>query len=101
MPIKMKVGTYTGAGAVVNLSLGFVPTFFITVNITDGTPLGMWFTGMTADTGVDIAAAVASNANNAFTTYDGAVGSAGKGITIGTDYATNAKVYRYFAIGEA
>jgi hypothetical protein len=98
MAVKFKTGTYTGTGAVINLALGFIPDFFVTVNITDGTPLGMWFTGMTADTGIDIAAAVASNANNAFTTYTGAVGSASTGISIGTDYSTSAKVYRYVAL---
>lgn len=98
---QIKVGTYTGTGAVIHLELGFIPDMFITINITDGDDIGWWFNGMTADTGIDIAAAVAGNANNAFTAYEGAAGSNSKGITIGTDYSENAKVWRYFAVANS
>jgi len=94
---QMKIGTYTGTGAAIHLELGFIPDFFLTVNITDGDDIGLWFNGMTADTGIDIAAAVAGNANNAFTADEGSAGTYAKGITIGTDYSENAKVWRYVA----
>lgn len=96
----MKFGTYTGDGAVKNIELGFVPNFVILANITDGTPMAFWWLGMTADTALDVAAAVASNANNAVSSYDGAAGSVGKGFSVGTDYSVSAKVYRYAAFGD-
>jgi hypothetical protein len=91
---SVKVGTYTGTGAALNVVLGFVPDFLFIVNVTDGDLVGMWFDGMAAGTGVDIAAAVASNAADGVTRL---VGDDGEGFTVGTDYSESAKVYRYFA----
>lgn len=48
MAQEMKVGTYTGTGAAVNIELGWVPDYVKIVNITDGDDMWEWFTGMTA-----------------------------------------------------
>ena len=95
---QIKVGTYTGTGAAINVELGFSPDCVITINYTDGTPIGIWTSDMTADTAVDIAAAAASNAANGISAYAGASATTGKGFTAGTDYSTSAKVYTYIAI---
>lgn len=95
---QIKVDTYTGTGAALNVSIGFIPDFLFIVNITDGDLVTMWFNGMTAGTSVDIAAAVAGNAADGVTAYAGTAGGVGAGFTVGTDASENAKVYRYFAV---
>ena len=41
------VGSFTGTGADYNLELGFIPSWFRAVNITDGDVAWEWFKGMT------------------------------------------------------
>ena len=98
---QITTGTYTGTGAAINVELGFVPDCVITINYTDGTPMGIWTSDMTAGSAIDIAAAVATNAADGITAYVGASGSTAKGFTAGTDYSTSAKVYTYIAIANA
>lgn len=95
---NIKVGTYTGTGAAINVVVGFVPDFVQVYNVTDGDLIGTWFAGMTDDTGIDIAAAVAPNAANGITPYEGADAATGKGFTVGTDYSETSKVFRYVAL---
>lgn len=94
---EIKVGTYTGDGAVQNISIGFVPAAVIIINVTDGDYIGLWFNGMTDDTSVDIAAAVVANAADGISGYAGST-TAGPGFTVGTDFSENAKVFRYIAL---
>ena len=95
---NIKTGTYTGDGFAQSIELGFVPSFVMVINYTDGTPIGIWSEDMTDDTAVDIAAAAASNEADGITPYSGAAASASAGFTVGTDYSTNAKVYVYVAL---
>jgi hypothetical protein len=95
---QIKVGTYTGTGAAINLQLGFVPDYFRTINITDGDAGIAWFKGMGAGTGITEGAALATLASNGITVYAGARGSASAGLTIGTAGSVNNKVYRYVAM---
>jgi hypothetical protein len=97
---QIKVGTWTGTGSAITLQLGFVPDFFMAFNVTDGDYATFWFNGMSAGTSIDIAAAVASNAADGVTVYDGTAGGNAAGLTLGTDLSESAKVYRYIAIGE-
>lgn len=90
------VGTYTGTGAAINVSCGFVPDFLMIVNITDGDYIMTWFNGQAAGTSTDIAGAVAANAAGGITAYQPT--SAAAGFTVGVDGSTSAKVYRYIAI---
>lgn len=48
MADEIKVGTYTGTGAAVNVELGWNPDYVKIVNVTDGDDIWEWFTGMTA-----------------------------------------------------
>lgn len=95
---QVKVGTYTGDGAAQNISLGWTPDFVMVVNVTDGDIISTWFSGMTDGTSVDIAAAVAANADNAISDYAGAAAGATPGFSVGTDLSENGKVYRYMAL---
>lgn len=94
---QVVVGTYTGTGSAVNVVLGFKPDFVLVANITDGDIISTAFRGLTAaGASVDIAAAVAANADNALTlTYEG---TTGEGFTAGTDLSESAKVYGYLAV---
>lgn len=95
---KIKTGTYTGTGAAITLNLGFVPTYFRTINITDGDAGITWFAGMAAGTGITEGAALATLGSNGMTAFGGTRGGDAAGITIGTAGSVNAKVYRYVAL---
>lgn len=98
MAAYFKAGTYTGTGSAITLQLGFIPDYFQVVNYTDGDIMHMWSDGMTADTTVDIAAAVVSNAAGGITRYTGTIAANSAGLTLGTDLSENAKVYYYMAL---
>jgi hypothetical protein len=97
---QTKVGTYTGTGAAINVQIGFVPDYLRIVNITDGDYTMEWFNGMAAGTSIDTAAAVATNAADGITAYNGTRGGDGAGFTVGTDGSETGKVYRYFAVAD-
>ena len=94
---NLRVGTYTGTGAAINIQLGFVPDAVLIFNQTDSDIIGIWFNGMTDGTSIDIAAAVAANTDNGISDYLGTEGGNKAGFTAGTDFSENAKVYRYLA----
>lgn len=96
----VKVGTYTGTGAAINLELGFVPDWIQIWNVTDGDAKWEWFNGMTAATALTVAAAAAGVGSNGITAYEGTRGGDSKGLTLGTALSESAKVHRYIAIAE-
>jgi hypothetical protein len=97
----MKVGTYTGTGAVVTVQLGFVPTYVRTINITDG-DAGATYLAPAGETAKNITegAALATLASNGITAYAGTVGGNNAGFTAGTSVSASAKVYYYIAMRE-
>lgn len=95
---QIKVGSYTGTGAAINVSIGFIPDYLHIVNVTDGTFAAEWFEGMTAGTAVELVNATSNVTSNGISRYLGTAGGVGAGFTAGTAYSTNAKVYRYIAI---
>lgn len=99
MACNFAAGTYTGTGSAISLQIGFIPAYAEFVNITDGDEIHVWFDGMTADTGVLVTTAVASNAAGAFTRLTGVAATTSEGLTLGTDLSESAKVYRYAAWG--
>jgi hypothetical protein len=95
----IKVGTYTGNTAAIDIVLGFVPDYVRVINITDGTHAWEWFKGMTAGHAFQ-------NANHG-TVQNGVIssngispveGANGAGFRVGTALSTDAKVYRYVAM---
>lgn len=98
MSNAVKVGKFTGNGAVQNISIGFIPAYVRIVNITDADITHEWFSdGSAAGTSIDTAAAVAANAADGVTAYAGSA-TAAPGFTVGTDISENAKVYGYVAM---
>lgn len=98
MDNSTKIGIVTGAGADLNVSLGFIPDVVILYNITDGNVSAVWFEGMTEGTSVrDSAATLATAAApNGIASYLGSA-SAPKGFTIGSGLAVATKRIAYFA----
>ena len=95
---QVKTGTYTGTGAAINLQLGFIPTYFRTINITDGNAGITWFDGMAAGTGITEGSALATLGSNGITKYEGTAAGDSAGLTVGTAGSVSAKVYRYIAV---
>lgn len=95
----IKVGTYTGTGAAVNVELGFTPTYVRVLNITDG-DAGMTYIKPDGEDAANIAegAALATQAANGISAYDGTAAGDSAGFTAGTAASVNAKVYYYVAL---
>lgn len=93
----VKTGTFTGTGAAINISLGFIPDYVCVANITDGDATWQWWSGMDAGTAIKTTTAVATLASNGISTYAGTP-TAGEGFTVGTDVSESTKVHRYVAI---
>ena len=94
-----KVGTYTGSGAAINLSLGFTPEYIRVVNTTDGDESWEWFANMPNGSALAQAAAGTQSRINAngIGAYAGSP-TASKGFTIGTALSEAGKTFAYFAI---
>lgn len=90
-------GTYTGTGAAINISLGFVPDYVRVANITDGDTTWDWFNGMAAGTAIQTDTAVATLGSNGITAYAGST-TASAGFTVGTGLSESAKVFRWVAM---
>lgn len=102
------VGSFTGAGAIANVSIGFIPSHVRLVNVTDGTVEYEWFDSMAAGTTIKRQNIVdsASTGNGSqtllgsggITAYAGGGTTAtGAGFTVPAALATNAKVFAYIA----
>lgn len=98
MDNSTKIGIVTGAGAALNVSLGFVPDVVILYNITDGNVSAVWFEGMTEGTSVrDSGGTLATGASpNGISTYLGTASNP-RGFTIGSGLAVSGKQLAYFA----
>lgn len=105
------VGTVTGTGSAINVSLGFIPAYVRVVNETDAKhPSAEWFNtmadaemfkglsvdddGSTGDSSFDF------TASDGISAYAGVAGGAGAGFTIGADSDLNAAsdVLHYIAM---
>lgn len=100
---NIKVGSYTGTGAAVNVSLGFTPTYIKIWNATDGDICWEWFNGMGASDALQITnhadTQVSLITANAVDTYAGS-GTAAEGFTVGTALSESGDTFRYLAIGD-
>lgn len=111
---NIKVGTYEGTGAAINISLGFTPDYVKVWNSEDGDANWEWFNGLSAndalqsinvvDSGSSGAAGMELITSNGIDTYAGtnASGSeAAEGFTVGTALSESGKTFSYIAIGDA
>ena len=99
---RIFTGTYTGTGAAVNVSLGFVPAKVEIFNETDGDDRWVWFKGMTDGHAYQSAAAGTNSkiTSNGVSEYDGVRGSAAVGFTAGSALSESGKTFRYAAYRE-
>ena len=93
----IRVGTVTGTGAAINISLGWIPDRVEVVNVTDGDTVDIWYRGMTNGTSISIVLAAAMRATNGISEYAGTA-TAAPGFTIGSDISETAKVLRWCAM---
>lgn len=97
----IRIGTFTGTGAVINVSIGWIPDYVRIINVTDRDITHEWFRTIMADgTSVDTAAAVATNTADGVSAYAGTTALAA-GFTVGTDISESAKVYGYVAMRDS
>lgn len=97
MAEQVRIGTVTGTGAAITVSLGWIPDYVKVVNVTDGDITDEWFTGMTASTAISTAAAVAPRSSNGISTFAGS-SAAAPGFTLGTGISESGKTLSYIAI---
>lgn len=100
MSEQVRVGSLTGAGAAVNVELGWTPDFVIAWNATDGDIRYEWFNGMGAadalqitnhaDTQLSLITSAGIDAYAGSTTAE-------KGFTLSSTICENAKVIRWAA----
>lgn len=103
---QVKVGTYEGTGAAINIELGWVPDYVRVINVEDGDTVHEWFNGMGAgdaiksqnvvDNGVTGNSSLALLAANGIDSYS--ADDNNDGFTVGTDLSENTKTYRYVAM---
>lgn len=101
MAQNIKIGSYVGTGAAVNVSLGFEPDYIKIWNETDGDSSWEFFDGMTAAhalQSVNNAATQFSRITaNGISRYAGDATNA-EGFTAGSAVSEAAKTFRYLAI---
>lgn len=98
MASESKIGSYTGTGAALNVSLGFIPDHVHIVNETDGDATWEWFSGMTDGHALT---SIATGDNSKITSggvsaYAGSA-SASPGFSVGTALSESGKTFRYVA----
>jgi hypothetical protein len=98
-------GSVTGTGAALTIQLGWVPDYFRVVNVTDGTRVDEWFSGMAAGESIAVVttAGPVLNAADGITPYaglapDGVTASKEAGVILGTDISTSTKKLCWLAI---
>ncbi|MEQ1888648.1 MAG: hypothetical protein ABL951_05640 [Alphaproteobacteria bacterium] len=92
-----RIGKFTGTGAALTVSLGWIPDYVKCVNYTDGDRIDEWFRNDGAGTSTVTTTAVAANADNGITAYAGSE-TAAPGFTVGTDISESAKVINFIAM---
>jgi len=93
-----KLGSYTGTGAAIDLSLGFVPEYVEITNIATG-ETWKWFASMPAGSAIAEATSGAKSRINAngVSPYAGSP-TKPRGFSVGTALSGAAATFAYFAI---
>ena len=102
---RVKVGTYTGTAAAINIAIGWTPDYVLVWNATDGDAKWEWFNGLGAADALATAnhdtaqqSLITSNGIDAYTGSAVSGSEAAVGFTVGTALSESAKVFRYIAI---
>lgn len=96
--VNMATGSFTGAGAAVDVTLGFVPRRVHLINVTDRIEQ-MWQEGMAATTVLNRDAAGAGTANTGSLIVPTDSTDSFRGFTIAAGAAVSGKEYVYTAWG--
>lgn len=94
---NLVTGTYTGTGAAISISLGFIPDWVEVINYTDGDILWKWSSAMTNGHAIQVDTAVSKITSNGVSTYSGST-TVGPGFTIGSSLSESGKVFAYVAM---
>lgn len=107
---SIKVGSYVGTGAAINIPLGFTPDHISIFNGTDGDEKWDWFSGMTdghalyersvTDNATTGNASMSRITANGISAYAGST-SVAKGFTIGSALSENGKTFYFKATRNA
>lgn len=101
MAAEVKIGSYTGTGAAINIELGFIPDHLEIYNATDGDASWRWFAGMAAGNALALANHASAQqsliTSNGVTAYAPANYAGKQGFTVGSAISESAKVFRYVA----
>lgn len=99
---NVKIGTYTGTGAAINVSLGFTPGYILVWNATDGDNKWEWFNGLGTGDALQAVNSASTQfsliTSNGIDLYAGS-STAAEGFTVGSALSESTKVFRYVAIG--
>lgn len=97
---SVKVGSYTGTGAAINLEFGFVPSYMKVWNDTDGDESWEFYYGMAAASAEKIATDGTHTkiTSNGFTAYAGTAADKKAGMTVGSALSESGKTFRYVAL---
>lgn len=100
----VKVGSYVGTGAAINIALGFNPDYIRIWNATDGDEVYEWFRGMTAGHALkstnNASTQFSAITSNGLSDFAGTVGALKKGFTAGSAISESGKTFRYLALRE-
>jgi hypothetical protein len=99
MSSQVKIGSYVGTGAAINIELGFVPQHVRIVNETDADAVWEWFFGMTAAHAINLSGAAPVRITvNGVTALEPTNYSGKKGFTAGSALSESGKTFRYIAM---
>lgn len=104
MSSAVKIGSYVGTGAAINIELGFVPGYVRIWNATDGDTCWEWFNGLGAGDALQSANHASAQfsliTSNGVDAYAGTAADKAAGFTVGTALSESGKTFRYAAFRE-
>ena len=95
MVAEVRMGTYEGTGAAINIELGFIPDRVEIINTEDSDAAWIWHRSM-GDGKAQALGTLASVAANGVSAYEGDA-SAALGFTIGTALSESGKTFSWHA----
>lgn len=100
---NVKVGSYTGTGAAINIPLGFTPAYIRISNVTDGDAHWEWYNGFGAADALQAVNSASTQfsliTSNGVDLFAGS-GTVAEGFTVGSALSESGKTFRYVAIGD-
>lgn len=99
---EVKTGTYTGTGAALSISLGFVPQHIAIANVTDGDISWEWYQGMADGTALQTTNHASAQKSvlsaGGVSAFPGEPFVAAPGFSIGAALSEDGKTFSYRAL---